>query len=449
MEMESVMKGKHVNLLPTQILALGFAVMILVGTLLLSLPIASANGQSMGFLNALFEATSAVCVTGLAVVNTAYDLSIFGQIIIILLIQMGGLGFMTMAAMVFLLMGKKITLKERLIMQEALNHFSLEGVVSLTKTVISTTFIIEGIGALLLALRFIPMLGWAKGIYFSIFHSISAFCNAGFDLFGNSLMDFTGDIIINFTIMGLIILGGLGFTVITDIRRKRFNFRRWSFHTKLVIIGTSILIVSGFVFYFVVEFNNMLKPYKFPTKILTALFQSVTTRTAGFYTIPQEGLTPASKLFTSILMFIGASPASTGGGIKTTTVVVILLMLKSVAKGKNDVEAFERRISMETVYRAVSIFLISIAGLVLVTTIISIVEDINFIDLLYEAASALGTVGLATFDNAELKTISKIFIIISMYMGRVGPLTLTVAFARLQLRKKSAVRYPEGKVMVG
>ena len=443
------MRSRHINLLPTQILALGFALMILVGTLLLSLPIASADGQSMGFINALFEATSAVCVTGLTVVNTAYDLSLFGQIVIILLIQMGGLGFMTIAAMVFFLMGKKITLKERLIMQEALNHFSLEGVVRLTKTVISTTFIIEGIGALLLALRFIPMLGWAKGIYYSIFHAISAFCNAGFDLFGNSLMDFTGDIVINFTIMGLIILGGLGFTVITDIRKNRFNFKRWSLHTKLVLIGTSILIIGGCVFFFVLEYNDTLKPYKLSTKLLAALFQSVTTRTAGFYTIPQEGLTSASKLLTSILMFIGASPASTGGGVKTTTIVVILLMLMNVAKGKNDVEAFGRRLSVETVYRAVSIFLISIVTLAFITMIISIVEDVNFIDLLYEAASALGTVGLASFDNAQLKTISKIFIIISMYIGRVGPLTLTVAFARLQLKKKASIRYPEGKVMVG
>ena len=443
------MRSRHINLLPTQILALGFALMILVGTLLLSLPIASADGQSMGFINALFEATSAVCVTGLTVVNTAYDLSLFGQIVIILLIQMGGLGFMTIAAMVFFLMGKKITLKERLIMQEALNHFSLEGVVRLTKTVISTTFIIEGIGALLLALRFIPMLGWAKGIYYSIFHAISAFCNAGFDLFGNSLMDFTGDIVINFTIMGLIILGGLGFTVIIDIRKNQFNFKRWSLHTKLVLIGTSILIIGGCVFFFVLEYNDTLKPYKLSTKLLAALFQSVTTRTAGFYTIPQEGLTSASKLLTSILMFIGASPASTGGGVKTTTIVVILLMLMNVAKGKNDVEAFGRRLSVETVYRAVSIFLISIVTLAFITMIISIVEDVNFIDLLYEVASALGTVGLASFDNAQLKTISKIFIIISMYIGRVGPLTLTVAFARLQLKKKASIRYPEGKVMVG
>lgn len=443
------MRSRHINLLPTQILALGFALMILVGTLLLSLPIASADGQSMGFINALFEATSAVCVTGLTVVNTAYDLSLFGQIVIILLIQMGGLGFMTIAAMVFFLMGKKITLKERLIMQEALNHFSLEGVVRLTKTVISTTFIIEGIGALLLALRFIPMLGWAKGIYYSIFHAISAFCNAGFDLFGNSLMDFTGDIVINFTIMGLIILGGLGFIVIIDIRKNRFNFKRWSLHTKLVLIGTSILIIGGCVFFFVLEYNDTLKPYKLSTKLLAALFQSVTTRTAGFYTIPQEGLTSASKLLTSILMFIGASPASTGGGVKTTTIVVILLMLMNVAKGKNDVEAFGRRLSVETVYRAVSIFLISIVTLAFITMIISIVEDVNFIDLLYEVASALGTVGLASFDNAQLKTISKIFIIISMYIGRVGPLTLTVAFARLQLKKKASIRYPEGKVMVG
>jgi len=441
--------NKRIRLLPTQILALGFAVIILVGALLLSLPIASANGRSMGFANALFEATSAVCVTGLVVVSTAYDLSLFGQIVVILLVQIGGLGFMTMAAMVFLIMGKRITLKERLVMQEALNQYNLEGIVRLMKTIILTTFAIEGMGSLLLALRFIPMFGWLKGIYFSVFHAISAFCNAGFDLFGNSLIDFTDDILINFTIMGLVILGGLGFTVINDVRIKRFSFKEWSLHTKLVIVGTVFLIVAGFVFFLLIEYNNMFKPYEFHTKVLAAFFQSVTLRTAGFKTIPQEGLTSASKLFMSILMLIGASPASTGGGIKTTTAVVILLLLKSVARGENDVVAFKRRISTEIVYRAVSISLISITALGFMTILISVIEDFNFIDLLLEAAAALSTTGLTTLDNSQLKLISKIFIIVSMYIGRVGPLTLTLAFARLQSQKKAFVKYPEGKVMVG
>lgn len=443
------MKDGHIRLQPTQILALGFASMILVGAFLLTLPIASTDGQSMGFINALFEATSAVCVTGLIVVNTANDLTLFGQIVIITLIQMGGLGFMTMAAMVFLLIGKRITLKERLVMQEALNQSNLEGVVRLTKNVIATTFTIEGIGALLLSVRFIPLLGWAKGIYFSIFHAISAFCNAGFDIFGNSLVDFTGDVIVNFTIMGLIISGGLGFAVINDVRKNLYHFHKWTLHTKLVITITAILIVSGFIFFFIVEYNNTLKPYNIPTKMLAALFQSVTPRTAGFNTIPQEDLTPASKFFTTILMFIGASPASTGGGIKTTTAGVILLMLRSVVKGRNDVEAFNRRISTETVYRAGAISLISLATLSFVTMMLSIFEDFEFIDLLYETASALGTVGLATFDNGQLKDISKIFMIISMYMGRVGPLTLTLAFARRQSQNETSIKYPECKVMVG
>ncbi len=248
--MSEMMGKRTIRLLPAQILVLGFASIIIIGALLLTLPIASSTGKSIGFLNALFEATSAVCVTGLVVVDTGTDLSLFGQIVIITLIQMGGLGFMTMATMVFLLLGKRITLRERLVIQEALNEFKLQGVVRLTKSIIGITFLIEGIGASILALRFVPMYGWAKGLYFSIFHAISAFCNAGFDVMGEyrSFMDFTDDFIVNFAIMGLIICGGLGFSVLLDIYRNR-HFRKWSLHTKLVVCITAGLIVLGALFF--------------------------------------------------------------------------------------------------------------------------------------------------------------------------------------------------------
>ncbi|MCM8899621.1 TrkH family potassium uptake protein [Caldicoprobacter algeriensis] len=446
------MAKRTIRLLPTQVLVLGFASMIIVGALLLTLPVASSTGESIGFLNALFEATSAVCVTGLVVVDTGDDLSLFGQLVIITLIQMGGLGFMTMATMVFLLLGKRITLRERLVIQEALNEFKLQGVVRLTRNIIGITFLIEGIGALILALRFVPMYGWGEGLYFSVFHAISAFCNAGFDLMGGyrSFTDFTDDFIVNFTIMGLIVCGGLGFSVLLDIYRNR-HFRKWSLHTKLVVCVTAALITMGALFFFIVEFNNpaTLGSQNWRGKILGALFQSVTPRTAGFNTIDQASLTNASKFMTIILMFIGASPAGTGGGIKTTTASVILLAVLSVIKGRRDVEVFGRRISYAIVNRALAIAVISFILLVSVSMVLSLLEPYPLVDVLFETASALGTVGLATFNNSNLSDISKIFIIMTMFAGRVGPLTLTLAFAKRMASDTGNVKYPEGKVMVG
>ena len=447
--MKILRDNKPFRFSPTQILSLGFVVIILVGTLLLSLPISTSKGTSISLIDALFQATSAICVTGLTVVNTAQDLSIFGQIITIILIQIGGLGFMTMATTVFLVAGKRITLRERLIMQEALNHFTIQGVVRLTKNIIATTFILEGIGAVLLAFRFIPMFGWVKGIYFSIFHSISAFCNAGFDLMGNSLLDFSGDIIINFTIMALIILGGLGFSVIRDVYHYRHHFRKWHLHTKLVVLSTIILLLSGFLFFFIMEYDNVLANFTLKDKIIASLFHSVTIRTAGFYSTPMGEITEASKFFIIILMFIGASPASTGGGIKTVTAMVIILTVKSVIEGKDDIEIFRRRIPYTIANRALAITVISLGFLVFVTIIFSIVEPYPFIDLLFQTSSALGTVGIASFDNSKLSDISKLLTILCMYTGRVGPLTLTLAFAKRQSSNNNLIKYPEDQIMVG
>mgnify|MGYP000868876246 FL=1 len=447
--MKILRDNKPFRFSPTQILSLGFVVIILVGTLLLSLPISTSKGTSISLIDALFQATSAICVTGLTVVNTAQDLSIFGQIITIILIQIGGLGFMTMATTVFLVAGKRITLRERLIMQEALNHFTIQGVVRLTKNILATTLILEGAGAVLLAFRFIPMFGWIKGIYFSIFHSISAFCNAGFDLMGNSLLDFSGDIIINFTIMALIILGGLGFSVIRDVYNHRYHFRKWHLHTKLVVLSTIILLLSGFLFFFIMEYDNVLANFSLKDKIIASLFHSVTIRTAGFYSTPMEEITEASKFFTIILMFIGASPASTGGGIKTVTAMVIILTVKSVIEGKDDIEIFRRRIPYAIANRALAITVISLGFLVFVTIIFSIVEPYPFIDLLFQTSSALGTVGVASFDNSMLSNISKLLTILCMYTGRVGPLTLTLAFAKRQSSNNNLIKYPEDQIMVG
>jgi len=444
-----VKDNKTFHFSPTQILALGFLLIILVGAFLLSLPFSTSSGTSIGFMNALFHATSAVCVTGLSVVNTARDLSLIGQIITIILVQIGGLGFMTIATMISLISGKRITLKERLIIQEALNHFTLEGVVRLTKNILATTFILEFVGATFLAFRFIPMYGWIKGIYFSLFHSISALCNAGFDLMGNSLMSFHGDIIINFTIMALIILGGLGFSVLRDIFYHRYHFRKWSLHTKLVLLTTVILLAGGFSFFFIMEYSNVLADFSFLDKIIASLFHTVTARTAGFYSTSLEEIREATKFFTIVLMFIGASPASTGGGIKTVTVMVIILTVKSVIEGKDDIEIFRRRIPYSIANRALAIAVISLSFLVFVTIIFSIVEPFPFIDLLFQTASALGTVGLDSFDNSKLSSISKLLTIICMYVGRVGPLTLTLALAKRQSSNNNKIKYPEDIIMVG
>ncbi len=446
--------GNHrqIKLSPTQFLVLGFAFVIMIGTLLLSFPSASAEGISIGAVNALFTATSAVCVTGLAVVETGTEFSLFGQIVILVLIQVGGLGFMTMATMIFLLLGKRITLRERLIMQEALNQFTIEGIVRLTKNIIIVTFMIEAAGALLLSIRFIPLFGWGQGIYYSIFHAVSAFCNAGFDLMGHysSFTAFTGDIIINIALMSLIVIGGLGFSVILDVYSHR-NFRKWSLHTKVVVVVSGFLIVAGFLFFLIVEFNNpeTLGLYPLPVRFLGALFQSVTTRTAGFNTIDTGGLFNASKFMVIILMFIGASPASTGGGIKTTTATMILLMAYTVIRGKEENEIFHRHIPTAITNRALAIALISLSALIAVTMTLSLLEQAPFLDIMFQSASALGTVGLSTMDTGGMSNVSKLLVTVTMFMGRVGPLTLTLALARRQSQNNSLIKYPEERVMVG
>jgi trk system potassium uptake protein TrkH len=432
---------------------LSFLLVIIAGTLLLLTSAASASGEGIGFIDAMFTATSAVCVTGLVVVDTGTQLTLFGQIVVISLIQVGGLGLMTMSTLVFLLMGKRITLRERLIMQEALNQFNLEGVVRLTKNVLIVTFAIESIGALLLSLRFIPLFGWGTGIYYSIFHSISAFCNAGFDLMGHysSLVSYTGDFIINVAIMGLILFGGLGFSVILDLYRHGLHFRKWSLQTRLVVAVSTALILGGALFIFIVEYNNpeTLGHRPMNEKILGSLFQSVSTRTAGFNSVSISGLTNASKFLMVILMFIGASPASTGGGIKTTTFSLILLTAYSIVRGQGDIVVFRRRIPHALATRALAISLISLLVLIGVTMALSLAEFVPFLDLMFQTASALGTVGLASVDTGGMQDVSKILLALTMFMGRVGPLTLTLAFARRQSQTGGGIHYPEERIMVG
>lgn len=416
------------------------------------LPVATKSGERTDFLTALFTATSATCVTGLVVVDTKTYWSVFGQIVIMLLIQVGGLGIMTMSTLFALILGRKITFKERLVMQEAFNTNSLGGIVKFAKYILMVSFLFESIGAIILTLRFLPQMGLKKAVYYGLFHSISAFNNAGFDLMGNfrSLTGYVSDWVVNLVIMGLIIFGGLGFYVLLDIYEHR-HFNKFTLHSKIVITITLFLITIGTLLIFLFEYNNpkTLKPLDFPTKILAALFQAVTPRTAGFNTLSLSDMTIASKFLTIILMFIGASPAGTGGGIKTTTFAVILYTVLSVIKGEEETVLYKRTISRNIVYKAVAISFISVFIIFSVTMVLSITETSNFLTVLYETTSAFGTVGLSLGLTPELSTVGKIIIIFTMYTGRVGPLTLALALAKRQRRPKPIIKYAEEKIMVG
>lgn len=452
---------KRIKLDPPQVLVIGFAAVIFVGAILLSLPIAAAPGaEKATLLDSLFTSTSAVCVTGLIVRDTATGWSTFGQVTILLLIQIGGLGFMTMATLILMLMGRRLGLRERLVLQEALNEFSLQGLVMLIKKIVILTFSFELIGVMLLSIRFIPQYGPLDGLYRSIFHSISAFCNAGFDVMGNftSFTSYNTDILVNFTLMMLIIIGGLGFTVLIDIGRKK-SFKRLSLHSKVVLVMSGMLLFAGFVFFFIMEISNEstlgMEKMNWLDKLTGAMFQSVTSRTAGFNTIDQDSLTLPSKFMTIILMFIGASPAGTGGGIKTTTFAVVVLIVFTVLKGRHEITIFDRQLIRGTAYRAVTITVIGFVIVVLVTMALSVAEQGNispfasFDNILFESVSAFATVGLSSGLTPTISTPSKLFLIVTMFAGRLGPLTLALAFSRRYNRSKIKYKYPEGKIMVG
>ncbi len=443
-------RKKELN--PAQILATGFAGIIVVGTILLNLPIATMAGKSTGLINSFFTATSAVCVTGLVVVDTGTYWSMFGKTVILLLIQIGGLGFMAMTTLGALILGSKITLRNRLIMQEAFNYFTISGIVRLVKYILIFTLIIEGIGAFLLSLFFIPIYGKMTGIAYGIFHSISAFCNAGFDLIGNgqSFTPFIGNADLNLVIIALIVIGGLGFSVILDIIKVK-TFKKLTLHSKLVITMTAILLSIGFLLFFVLEFNNpsTIGNLDFGDKVVASLFQSVTTRTAGFNTLDTAGLTDSSKFLTMILMFIGGSPGSTAGGIKTTTIAIIVLSVIAIIKGRDDTELFNRRLSRDVTDRALVVFGIAISLVMFVTLLLTIIEgNKEFLDIFFETISAFGTVGLSTGITSDLSSLGKIIISLTMFSGRVGPVTLIIALAHRQ-KKKALIRYPEGKISVG
>ena len=457
-EIHTKKMSERYNPNPAQILVLGFAAIILAGAILLSLPEASSNGQSVGIVNAIFTATSAVCVTGLVVGDTASYWTVFGKGVILFLIQVGGLGFMTMTTLIALLVGRRISLKERLLMQEALNQFTISGVVRLTKNIIIATMAIETIGAVLLSFRFVPMYGWGKGVGFAVFHSVSAFCNAGFDLMGNygSLTSFSGDALVTLSIGFLIILGGLGFTVLVDLfefgtAKNRID-RKFSLHSKLTLYITGILICASFVLILAFEFNNPQTMGNFSggEKVLSAMFHSVTPRTAGFNTVSMGESTISTKFLTIILMFIGGAPSSTAGGIKVTTFGVLIFTIFSMANGRDETEIFKRRIPRDIVNRALAVASVSLSVVITGAMLLSLTESgVDFMDILFETTSAFGTVGLSLGLTPDLSQSGKIIIAFIMFIGRLGPMTLAVAVAQKQQKRKAFIKYPEGKVSVG
>ena len=438
---------------PLPVIATGFAGLILLGSLLLSLPVASATDTPVSWFDALFTSTSAVCVTGLVVRDTGTAYSTFGHVVLLLLIQTGGLGFMTFATLILRLMRRSITLREKLIMQDSLNADVLGGIVQLVQWVALSTFTVELAGAALFAFRMIPLYGVGKGLFYALFHSVSAFCNAGFDLFGGgqSLTGFAGDGLMNFTAIALVVIGGLGFSVQSDILKHR-RFSRFRLHTKLVLVSYGALLVFGFIVVLALEWSNPATLGQMPPaqKLMAALFQSVTLRTAGFNTFDQQAMRDCTKLICSVLMVVGAAPASTGGGIKVTTLAILLLTVRMVARGESSIRVFGRRIDATLMERALTILFIAMAMVFVDVCALSLLQPgFHILDLLYECTSAMGTVGISAIGSAALKPLARILIIVTMFTGRVGPLTLALLFARRQTRTKELIQYPEENVLIG
>jgi len=435
-----------------QIIAAGFVIIILLGALLLCLPAASKDNIPIPFIDSVFTATSALCVTGLVIFDTYSQFTLFGQLVILFLIQIGGLGFMSMAGMIFLMIGKKIGLRERGLLMETMSTIHIGGVVKLLKKIITITFLVEIFAAGLLSIRFIPLLGVSEGIYYGIFHAVSAFCNAGFDLMGvfnpkSSLVGFDTDVLVNVVIMSLIIIGGLGFIVWDDLLTNKLKFSKYRLHTKIVLVGTAVLITIPAVIFFFLENNNTLEGMTIGQKILASIFQVVTPRTAGFNTVDTGSLTEGASFLTIILMVIGANPGSTGGGIKITTMFVIILAIRAYITHTQDLNVGGKRLEDYVPRKAFSItaiylILVSLASFLLIST-----QPFELLDAMFETVSAISTVGLTTGITSYLNTGSKIVIILLMYCGRVGSLTVLSAFAGEKI--KANIRNVEEKIVIG
>lgn len=443
----------RMRLQPAQVILFSFAGWILLGSLALMLPVSANPGKSIAFIDALFMSTSATCVTGLASVSVVDDLSVFGQMVLLVLLQVGGLGIMTLSSSLAVIMGKNLQMREQVIMHDVLDTSSSEELLKLVSNVIQYTFAIEFIGALILTIGFYQE-GFEIGqsMYYGFYHSISAFCNAGFALWNNNLEDFKFSPLIHFTIAFLIIFGGIGFSVMKDVKEMIQNkrpMRSLTVHTKIVLVTNTLLLATGFVYFFFGEYLHAFQDYSIWEKIQVAFFQSTTTRTAGFNTINFNIMQPHCIYLAVLLMFIGASPGSTGGGVKTTTFAVLLQSVTATLKGKQDVEFFERTIPAQTVVKSIAIFIISLIVVsVGVLVLVRVEPDKSFLSLLFEVVSGFGTVGLSLGITPFLSSIGKLCIITMMYLGRVGPLTLILAVGSRAV-VHSDIEYPEGKVLIG
>lgn len=437
----------------TRIIALGYILIIIVGTLLLMLPSASQSGKSAGFVPAMFTAVSASCVTGLVVLDTATSWTVFGQAIIITLIQIGGLGFMTIATMFSMLLKRRMGLREREIMVESINTQHIGGIMLLTRKIIAGTVLFETCGALLLATRFIPRFGPVKGIWYSVFHSVSAFCNAGFDLMGitepyASLTGFSDDVVVNFTLCALIIIGGIGFLVWDDIGKKKLRFKYYQLHTKLVLTVTAILLVVPSILFFVFERDFTNAGLGLGHSVLNSIFDSVTARTAGFNTTDTAALSPASKILTIFLMFIGGSPGSTAGGIKTTTLAVIAVSTFNGITRRQSKGVFGRRLEKDAIHKASSVAFTNMSLAIFgIIAICAFQPTLDIGDIIFECVSAIGTVGMSTGITRSLTLAPRLIIAFLMFCGRVG--SVSFALALMEKRAAPPIKNPREKITIG
>ncbi|WP_410768677.1 TrkH family potassium uptake protein [Fontibacillus sp. BL9] len=448
-------KTKKIQALtPAKTLSYGFGIIIILGTFLLSLGPASTDGKPMKLIDAFFMATSATCVTGLTVVDTGTHFSLFGEIVIVALAQIGGLGFMTFGTLIALAFNRRISLRDRLLLQEAMNHNSMEGLLTLIRRVITYALVIEGTGALLLAARWAMDMPWHQALYFGVFHSISIFNNAGFDLFGSihgkfsGLAEYGSDPFVNIVVMILIVLGGIGFIVISDLLHYS-RTRKLSLHTKVVLSMSALLIVGGALMMFALELNNpdTLKPLGWGDRVMSSFFHSISSRSGGVTTLSMADMELSTQFLFILLMFIGAAPGSTGGGIKVTVFAILLGAMYAMIRGREDIVFFRRRLSKGSIMRAITQTWLALFLVIFAAMIMSVIEDREFLPLLFETTSAFATAGLSLDLTPRLTDISKAVLCIVMFLGRVGPVTL--AYALAPKSDKELFKYPEGKITIG
>ena len=444
---------KRRKLTAAKFLVLGYVVVILTGAFLLCLPVSSRDGSWTPFIDSLFTATSATCVTGLVVYSTNVHFSVFGQIVILLLIQTGGVGFMTVITMVSMFLRRKIGLYERKLLMHSEGTGRISGVMHLLKRILLFTLVFEAFGAIMLATRFVGDFGWGRGIYYAVFHAVSSFCNAGFDLLGTadnlfpSLTPYVGDPVVNLTIMFLIVVGGLGFIVWSDVIDCKFRFKKYSLHTKIVITATLALIFGGAVFFFFSEANHAFRALTLPQRVFASFFQAVTPRTAGYNTVAMDELSEAGWLMTVMLMFVGGNTGSTAGGVKVTTLVVAVLGIVAAAKNDTSATVGKKNVGGVQILQAFSIIGVYLMAVILSVMMMSFAEELPIEDLIFEAVSAIGTVGLTTGITPTLTGFSKVILALLMFSGRVGAFSLLSAIA--EKKENPPVRRPNGKILIG